>query len=75
MQKIKPGVYRHYKGKEYRVLDTFKHSETLEDLVGYECLHENDKSRWWVRPLEMFQEDVEIDGKMVPRFEYVRENP
>ena len=70
---IKPGKYKHYKGKFYQVHFVTKHSETLEDLVCYECLHENDLSKYWVRPLGMFTEEVEIDGKMVARFEFVGE--
>lgn len=68
-----PGIYRHYKGKEYQLLFTAKHSETLEDLVVYKTLYENNMSDLWVRPLEMFCENVEVDGKMVPRFEFIRE--
>lgn len=67
---MKLGRYRHYKGKEYRVLGVAKHSETLEDLVVYETLYDNNLSKLWVRPLEMFLEGVEVDGRMVPRFSY-----
>lgn len=67
---LKLGRYKHYKGNEYQVIGTAKHSETLEDLVVYESLYENKLSRLWVRPLAMFLEDVEVDGKKVPRFEY-----
>ena len=70
---IKPGTYRHYKDNYYWVFGTAKHSETLEDLVVYRVLHENDTSELWVRPPEMFTELVEVDGKQVPRFEYVED--
>lgn len=70
---LKPGIYRHYKGKEYRVIGVAKHSETLEDLVVYEALYENETSKLWVRPLSMFLETVAIEGKEVPRFEYIGE--
>ncbi len=73
MSQVKPGVYRHYKNKLYRVHFVAKHSETLEDLVIYETLYDNDTSRYWARPLAMFTEMVEVDGRMVPRFEYVGE--
>ncbi len=73
MSEVKTGVYRHYKGNNYRVIGTAKHSETLEDLVVYEALYDNPKSKLWVRPKIMFLEEVEVDGKMVPRFEYVSE--
>lgn len=67
-----PGVYRHYKGKEYRVLGVAKHSETLEDLVVYQCLYENETAELWVRPLAMFTEAVDVDGVKTPRFMFVR---
>lgn len=69
------GIYRHYKGKEYRVIGVAKHSETLEDVVVYEALYENTSSRLWVRPLSMFNEIVLIEGKEVPRFEFLRDTP
>lgn len=72
MSRLKLGRYRHSKtGNFYRVIGVAKHSETLEDVVVYECLYENAKSKIWVRPLKMFVEKVEIDGKMLPRFEFV----
>ncbi len=71
---VTPGTYKHAKtGNLYRVLGIAKHSETLEDVVVYEALYDNPKSKLWVRPLAMFLEDVEVDGKMVTRFEYVGE--
>lgn len=73
MVKIKPGKYRHYKGSFYRVVGVGKHSETLEDLVFYECLYENPKAKLWARPVKMFQEKVLVEGKMVSRFKYIGE--
>jgi len=71
---MKTGIYRHFKtGKEYRVLGVAKHSETLEDLVAYEALYDNEMSKLWVRPLSMFIEEVEWEGKKLPRFEFVKE--
>lgn len=67
---IKFGVYQHYKGPKYLVLGIAKHSETLEDMVTYVNLYENDQSQLWVRPLAMFTGAVEVDGAMVPRFRY-----
>ena len=67
---VPQGIYRHYKGKLYQVLHTAKHSETEEALVVYRCLYgEYDV---WVRPLAMFTETVEVDGKQVPRFELIK---
>ncbi|SFR65766.1 Protein of unknown function [Marinobacter daqiaonensis] len=63
---VTPGRYRHYKGREYEVLGTARHSETGEWLVVYRCLY-GDFSLW-VRPLDMFTETVEVAGEQVPRF-------
>ena len=61
-----PGRYRHYKGGEYHVIGTARHSETGELLVVYRCLYDNDSL--WVRPLAMFMEAVIVDGQEMPRF-------
>ena len=68
---IKPGVYRHYKGKDYLVVGLAHHSETREPLVVYRCL--NDDYSLWVRPELMFRETVIIDGKVIPRFAFLHE--
>jgi len=61
-----PGLYRHYKGGQYQVLGTARHSESGELLVVYRCLYDNNSL--WVRPLAMFMERVELDGRQLPRF-------
>ncbi len=66
---LESGRYRHFKGHEYIVLGVAKHSETLEDMVVYRDV--SDKGKLWVRPLAMFLEQVEKNGKSVPRFEYL----
>lgn len=65
------GKYRHYKNKEYEVIGVATHSETLEQLVVYRKLY--DDHSLWVRPYDMFVEEVEVDGKRVKRFEYIGE--
>ena len=68
---LKTGRYRHYKGGEYEVVSIAKHSETGEMLVVYRCLYDGDS--WWVRPLEMFAESVDVDGENRPRFAFIGE--
>ncbi|OHA26618.1 MAG: hypothetical protein A3C06_01795 [Candidatus Taylorbacteria bacterium RIFCSPHIGHO2_02_FULL_46_13] len=70
---LKLGKYRHYKGKEYQVIGVAKHTETLEDLVVYKALYENKTANLWVRPLKIFMESVEVEGKKMLRFEYIGE--
>jgi hypothetical protein len=65
---IAPGIYRHYKGKRYEVLGTARHSETFDVLVVYRALYENDLSQLWVRPVTLFTDEVEWEGKRVQRF-------
>lgn len=72
VRKLKLGKYQHAKtGNFYQVLGVAKHSETLEELVVYECLYNNSQSKIWVRPLTMFLEKVEINGQKVPRFKFI----
>ncbi len=60
------GRYRHYKGGEYEVIGIARHSESLEAMVVYRPLYNS--SGWWVRPLSMFVEEIEIAGVMQRRF-------
>ena len=66
---LRIGKYRHYKGSDYEVLGTATHSETGEKLVVYRPLY-GDRGLW-VRPLAMFTEHVEVEGREIPRFEFV----
>jgi hypothetical protein len=61
-----PGVYRHYKGNLYEVLDTARHSETLEPMTLYRALY--GEKGLWVRPAAMFLEEIEFNGVRQPRF-------
>ena len=66
---IKPGKYRHFKGNEYEVIGTAKHSETMEEMVVYRALY--DGGSLWVRPASMWNETVERDGKVYQRFTFI----
>lgn len=62
-----PGRYRHYKGNDYEVIDVARHSEDESLLVVYRPLY--GEGSLWVRPLEMFVENVTLeDGSQLPRF-------
>ena len=67
---LKPGIYKHYKGNMYEVLTTAQHSETEEWLVVYKALY--GEKGMWVRPYEMFREKVEVEGKVLERFKFIR---
>jgi hypothetical protein len=66
---MKAGIYRHFKGGEYRVEGVARHSETGEELVVYTPLY--GEGGLWARPLSMFQETVRHEGRLQPRFEYI----
>ncbi len=68
---VRPGRYRHYKGKEYHVIGCAKHSETEEELVVYRALY--GERGLWVRPVAMFLEDVLVAGKRLNRVEFIGE--
>lgn len=68
---VKPGIYRHYKGNLYEVIGSVRHSETLEELILYKALYLSEGENLWVRPKQMFGENVEVEGKMIPRFSFV----
>ncbi len=70
---IQPGIYRHYKGREYRVIGTAQHSETEECLVVYQALYGD--YGLWVRPLGMFCETVQVNGEQIVRFALVSPEP
>ena len=66
LQETPIGFYRHYKGGQYEVIGTARHSETLEPMTVYRALY--GAQGLWVRPAAMFNETVLIDGVMQPRF-------
>ena len=63
---VKPGKYIHFKGKEYEVIGTAAHSETLEEMVVYRALYGD--GGLWVRPAAMWNEVVEHNGRQVKQF-------
>jgi hypothetical protein len=74
---MKTGKYIHSKsGKEYEVVGVAHHSEDLSELVVYRALYESEEfgpNALWVRPKAMFEEQLEINGEMKPRFEFAGE--
>ena len=68
-EEIKPGKYRHFKGREYQVIAMATHSETEEPMVIYRPLY--GEGKLWVRPAAMWNETVERDGRVCKRFTYI----
>lgn len=68
---VKAGIYKHYKNQLYQVIGVARHSETEEPHVVYRPLY-ND-SGLWIRPLSLFDETIELDGRKVKRFAFVEE--
>ncbi len=67
---MKLGLYQHYSGKRYQVIGVCRHSESLEEMVVYRRLYAD--YALWVRPKAMFNETVELNGEVVPRFKYLQ---
>ena len=68
---IRIGKYRHFKGNEYRVIGIASHSETMEPMVVYQALY--GEQGLWVRPANMWNEQVDRDDYKGPRFTYIGE--
>ena len=66
---LKKGIYKHFKGNKYQLLDVAKHSETLEEMVVYRALYGD--GGVWVRPASMWDEEVIHNGEKVKRFTYI----
>lgn len=71
MQTLPTGRYRHFKGNEYEVIGIAKDTETLNEVVVYRALYGD--YGLWIRPLAMFCEEIEREGKRFRRFEYIGE--
>jgi len=63
------GIYQHYKGDYYCVLEIAQHSETEEKMVLYQAMYGDFKL--WVRPVAMFFEMVEFNGRQQERFRFI----
>ena len=63
-------IWRHYKGKYYKILVFCRHSETAEDLVVYQRQEDGET---YARPRNMFFDVVKWEGEQVPRFTLVSE--
>jgi hypothetical protein len=70
---VRPGRYRHYKGKEYEVIGVARHSETEEEFVVYRALY--GECGLWVRPRALFEQHVNAEGKLMPRFQFLQPGP
>lgn len=73
MTDIKLGKYKHFKGHEVEVIGVAWHSETMEEFVVYKHITGQmaGEKNYWVRPVKMFLENIEKDGVVLPRFEYI----
>lgn len=63
---VEPGLYRHYKGGWYEVIDTVRCSETLQSMTLYRALYGS--LGLWVRPASMFLELGVFQGQQQARF-------
>jgi len=72
LPQLDKGEYAHYKGDHYEVLGVAYHTETLEPMVVYRPLYDT-KAELFVRPFQMFTENIVVDGEEKPRFARVDE--
>jgi len=73
---VKPGIYKHYKGKLYEVIGVGHHTETLEPLVLYRALYDTPdfgSKPLWARPVKMFLEKIVFNNVEQPRFTFIEE--
>lgn len=68
-ERLRKGIYRHFKGQYYQVIDVAQHCDTEEFMVVYRALY--GERGLWVRPLTHFVEYVEREGTLTPRFQWM----
>jgi len=74
---ITKGRWRHFKGKEYKVLGIGRDCDTFKEFIVYQGQYDSPdfgKNPIFIRPKESFFEEVTRDGKTFPRFERLTEN-
>jgi hypothetical protein len=72
---MEPGIYLHYKGRQYEVVGVARHSESMEEMVIYKALYDSPGFGYgalWVRPKTMFEEEIEVIGEKVQRFRKIK---
>lgn len=70
------GEYKHYKGNTYRVIALGKHSDTLEEYVVYQGQYNSEEfgdKPIRVKSVTEFEKDMEINGKTIKRFEFIKD--
>lgn len=69
VMQFKHGTYKHFKGHIYKTIAIAKHSETLEEMVVY--VNVEKEADVWVRPVNMFTDEITRDGKTLKRFQLI----
>lgn len=64
------GIYRHYKGNLYEVLELARDADTEAEWVVYRALYGD--YGVWLRPRAVFEETVKTDAGEVARFALVQ---
>jgi hypothetical protein len=73
--KFEPGIYRHYKGWSYEALGVACDEEKFTWHVIYKPLYPHEgMPDMWSRPYADFIGEVEVDGKMVKRFQKMQKS-
>lgn len=66
---MEKGIYKHFKGELYIVVDLAMHSESEEQYVIYHNI--NNKDKLWIRPINMFNDLIENEKLKIKRFEFL----